>query len=241
MKIKIDSANYIKEIQAVFKRSPLVYSQAQEIISNLIMYQEKAHTLLNEEKFFEAACIYKALMEKCVEHLSLVHDEEGILGKFLFQVFSEYSNSIQFIDIDKEHFYKETLSFYLIEDYGFALEIIKLIILNTNTKDEQEILEITLKLELKKEHSKYLQEKIAYLLLNLYHKINDNKKYLDTCQLFTADYWERYVFAAEKYEELGQLDKAIEIYEKGLNMANSYKDVLRQKLNELKQRILGLN
>lgn len=240
MKTKLDSTIFLKEMQTAFKRSPLVYSSAKDIVTKLNKYKDKAFNLFKEKNFYDSACIYKALMEKCIEHLDYIDDQEGIIGDFLFQIVDYYGNTIQQAEIDKEDFFEQTINIFLTEDYGFSFVITKLILANVDM-DNYEILENLLKRKLATDISKYKKEKIIDLLIKMYDHIQDDQQYLDTCKYFSPDAWERYVYPAEKYEKLGQIEKALASYEEGIRRSTQYKDVLEAKFTKLQKRILGLS
>src|SRR5271169_6847462 len=126
MKLRIDSNQYIIEIQQIFKRSPLVYSNSHNIIVGLNEFKSRVAQFIEDRKTYEAACLCKALIQKCIEHLEHIHDKEGLIGHFLFEVFELYDYSIKNIDLDREYFFTDVIQFYLEEDYGFSYEILKL-------------------------------------------------------------------------------------------------------------------
>ncbi len=240
MKQKINSSNYIKEIQSVFKRSPLAYFKISDIVDQLKQFKDNASKSLEDKDYYEAACIYKGLIEKSIEHLDYLEDREGKMGGFLFELFSLYSNTLQEFEWDEQNFFEETVELYVQEEFGFATEIIKLLIINVN-HDNYDILETILKREIKKRTSTYERDKLVDPLLRMYNHIGEDRKYLDSCELYSPQAWERYDNAAIKYEQMGFIEQAVKAYEEGIASSEHYKNLLEGKLTQLKSRILGFN
>ncbi len=240
MKQKLNSSHYIKEVQSVFKRSPLAYFKVSDIVDQLNRFKENALSLAENKDYFEAACIYKGLIEKCIEHLDYLEDREGKMGSFLFELFSLYFNSMQEIDLDEQSFFEETVELYMKEEFGFATEIIKLLISNVNINNYN-ILEGILKKEIKKRTSTYERDKLVDPLLRMYDHIGEDRKYLDSCALYSIQSWERYDRAAMKHEQMGFIEQSVKAYEEGIAVSQHYKSLLEGKLSQLKSRILGFN
>lgn len=239
-KKKLDSSLILKEMQNDLKQSPFSNSDEQEIVNQLLPYFQKAVSLMEEENFYESANIFKALMEKTVEHLNNVEDYKGLLGNFLFNIFTYYTSVLRHADIDIKHFYEETTQFYLEEDLGFSYEIINLIVSNVFDESEAQVLDWTVKKTIKQTPSSVDREKLYYILLELYHRLGKNQKYIEICHNFSPNYWEKYVLMAQKYEQIGMVEKALETYEKGIQYSLYEKDLLKKRLEDLKNRILGL-
>ncbi|MDH5682365.1 MAG: hypothetical protein OEZ36_12300, partial [Spirochaetota bacterium] len=240
MNDKLDSAKYLDAIQNIFKHSPLAYANAGDITDKLNDYKDLAFEQFKENQFYEAASLYKALVEKCLEHMDYINDDEGKMGDFIFQVFSYYRSATEKLELDLDWFHGETIKLYLEEDYGFSSEIARLM-LNLLTKDNYKILEDVIKKELNKISSNYKKEKLANLLLKIYHKVDNERLYFETCKLFSTQSWERYILAADKYEQTGRMEKAVEKYEEGLTKSDQYRELIEEKYERFKQRMLGLS
>ncbi|MDH4128741.1 MAG: hypothetical protein OEV44_08320 [Spirochaetota bacterium] len=240
IKDKIDSSSFHNEIQMAFKSSPLEYSNPKEIINKLNEYKNKAFELFKIGKFYESACIYKGLLEKCIENLSYIDDKSGLIGDFLFQSISYYSQSISELNIDENYFFEDSVNLYLKEDYGFSIELSRLILTKINLENYS-ILEKIIKSKILTSNSKYLKEKLINLALTLYELINDDKKYLDICNTLPINNWERYVYVANKYVEMGLMEKAVETYKEGINNVEYDKEILEEKYTFLQKKIIGLD
>ncbi len=236
---KLNSDKYINQIHQVFRLSPFAYSSPKNIIEQLNKIKNKAFQFFKEKNFYEAASLYKALIEKSIENLEHVDDHQGIIGEFLFQCIKYYTETIKYIEIDRKYFFKETIQLFLKEDLGFANEIQNVLIENMN-QDDYDLLESFIIKEIQQQDSMYKKEKLILLLLKIYNIMEENNRYIETCKLFSPESWERYIYPARKYEELDQYDHAIECYKRGINNSTHYKELIEDKFHQFKLRNKGI-
>jgi len=241
LNFQLDSTPYMKELHHIFKSSPLSYSKSSDIDANLRQYFDRAVSIFNSEDFYTSACMFKALIEKCIEHLNHIDDKDGVIGHLIFEVFNYYGGALQQIetDLDKKHFYKDYIDFYVVEDFGFSHELVK-ILFAVATQQDNYLFERALQEKIVKKMPNYDRDKVLELFILLYDMTSDDAKYFDICKKFPPQSYERYIYAATKYENLGKFDKAVEILEEGIRISTYHKDLLEKKYTELKNRILGL-
>lgn len=240
-KKKIDTTKYKSRFDNLFGTNAVTFNKIEYIVEKLSKVKEEAFEYFKNRDFYDAACLYKSLLDHILEYLSHVEDEFGKLSDVVYELIRYYSQSCKNSDIiNKQDFFKESIELYIKEDLGFMDELSKMIVDNIENNEEIKHVVKHINNEITKENiSKYNSNKLIELLLKIYRKYNMYKDYLEACKNLSEDRWEKYVKPSEIYEALGEYEKAIKIIEEGKNKLPKYKDILEKRYNELKKRILG--
>lgn len=242
MERKIDSSMFESKFNKIFGTHPVTYHEIDKVVESIKKIREEAFDLFKEKEFYKAASFYKALLDHVIDYLNHVDDVEGKLSDVVYEFIRYFSESCRQADnIDKKDFFNQTLKMYIEEDLGFTDEITKLILNNIQSEKEKKYIVELIQEKLEAQSlSTYNHNKVIELLLKIYRKYNEHDKYIETCELFTDDRWERYIKPVEIYESIGEWEKALKVIEEGMKKQPQHDDIFKNKYDELKKMILGL-
>lgn len=220
----LDNNRFKKRLEELF--SDLVdYSDVDELIRELAKITDSAEKLFKRNNIQESFNLVKDIVDVCIKNYDVVDDSDGVFAKFIEECFNLYARIILLLNIDwtvKKKIHEDNWKMFIMDKYNFSDSISKMIVDSCTTENDFVFIEKLASDELRIRKTKghdYQISEIVDLLLDIYEKNKDDKRFLLLCEKeFKYSYF-RYM---ENLESKGRISEAVECcktalgFEKGL-------------------------
>jgi uncharacterized Zn finger protein len=201
------------------------YYHVDELIGELDKITDSAEKLFKRNNIQESFNLVKNIVDVCIKNYDVVDDSDGMLAKFIEECLNLYARIIQLLNVDwtvKKKIHEDNWKIFVMDKYDLSDSISKMIVDSCMTENDfifiEKLASDELRIRKTKGHDYQISE-IVDLLLDIYEKNKDDKKFLLLCEKeFKYSYF-RYM---ENLESKGRISEAVECcktalgFEKGL-------------------------
>jgi uncharacterized Zn finger protein len=215
------------------------YYKVYELVEKLEEERKRAERLFELKNLQEAFNHLKVIIDSCVIDYGNVDDSDGKLAEFIEESLTLYATIIQSLSVEwpvKQKIHEDNWKLFVTDEYGLSDYLSKMIIDSCTTEDDFLMIEklASEELELRKAKANEYDgvSEIVDILLDLYEKKKDRRKFLSLCEKEFKHSYMRYIDSLEKE---GDIQKAVQCCTRAQEFARGFmKTELVEKLGDLK-------
>jgi len=233
-----DNNGFRRQIESLFS-DYIDYYKVHEFVEKLEEERKCAERLFELKNIQEAFNHLKVIIDSCVINYGNVDDSDGKLAEFIEESLTLYATIIQSLNVewsDKRKIHEDNWKLFVTDEYGLSDYLSKMIIDSCTTEDDFLMIEkvASEELELRKAKANEYDgvSEIVDILLDLYEKKKDRRKFLSLCEEEFKHSYMRYI---EGLEIEGDIHKAVQCCIRAQEFARGFmKTELVEKLGDLK-------
>ncbi|MFH1563652.1 MAG: hypothetical protein ABIF11_09625 [Nitrospirota bacterium] len=187
---------------------------------------------LQKDDFQNGLKILNTIIQQSIRNYKKTYDMDGLFSEFIEECLDDFLK-LELTISQKEIFFNDFIELYLKNTGGFAPSILELILKQCENLVDYIKLERMLLAKLSGLPDKH-KEGIIELLLEVYDKKGNIKRYLEVCKN-NLKYWKNCIRLCDKLEQSGKEDEAIQWYQKAIGIFKEKypKLILKKKLAAL--------
>ena len=230
------SRTFKKRLEALFSNQ-IDYYNVHELIEKLEEVKNRAKKLFESKNLQESLNIVKYIIELCMKNYGVVDDSGGMLAEFIEGSLKLYGRILHELNIEwtiKQKIHEENWKMFVMDEYDFDY-ISEMIVDSCSTGEDFTFIEKLALEELqesKARRDRYRVSEIVDILLDIYEKKKDEKKFLLLCEKEFEHSYFRYI---ENLESKGKIDEAAQCCTRALDFAEGFlKTDLIEKMGDLR-------
>lgn len=232
-----DVKRFKKQLEALFSNY-FGYYNVHELIEKLEEVRDGTERLFDRKNIQESSSHLKQIIDLCGLNYGDVDDSDDMFAKFIEESLLLYARIIQALNVEwsvKQKIHEDNWKMLVTNNYGLSDYLPSMIMNSCTTEDDFILIEKLASEELQKRKAKadeYGVSEIVDILLDLYEKKKNRKKFQDLCQKEFKYSYLRYI---RNLEADGKIHEAAECCTKALEFATWFmKTELIEKLGDLK-------
>jgi uncharacterized Zn finger protein len=233
-----DNNGFRKRIEVLFSNYTDYY-KIPELIEKLEEERDGAERLFELKNLQESFNRLKVIIDSSVRNYGKVDDSNGNLAEFIEESLALYVTIIQSLNIEwsvKRKIHEGNWKMFVTDEYGLSDYLSEMIIDSCTTENDFLMIEkfASEELELRKVKANEYDgvSEIVDILLDLYEKKKDHRKFLSLCEKEFKHSYMRYIKSLERE---GDLHKAVQCCTRAQEFARGFmKTELIEKTGDLK-------
>jgi len=230
------SKTFKKRLEALFSNQ-VDYYNVHELIEKLDEVRNRAKKLFESNNVQESFDIVKYIIELCMKNYDVVDDSDGTLAEFIEGSLNLYARILTALNVEwtiKQKIHEDNWKMFIVDKYDFSDYVSKMLVDSCSTEEDFIFIEKLALEELQKDKAREEEYRASTvdILLNIYEKKKDEKKFLSLCDKEFEHSYFRYI---EYLESKGQTDEAIRCCTRALDFAKGFlKTDLIEKMGDLR-------
>ncbi|MGC1928793.1 MAG: hypothetical protein WA667_07435 [Candidatus Nitrosopolaris sp.] len=231
------SRTFKKRLEALFSNQ-VDYYNVHELIEKLEEVRNRAKKLFESKNIQESLNIVKYIIELCMKNYGVVDDSGGMLAEFIEGSLKLYARILHVLNVEwtiKQKIHEDNWKMLVMDKYDLSDYISEMIVDSCSTEEDFTFIERLALEELQESKARgdeYRVSEIVDILLDIYEKKKDEKKFLLLCEKEFEHSYFRYI---ENLESKGKIDEAIQCCTRALNFAEGFlKTDLIEKMGDLR-------
>ena len=232
----LHSKTFKKRLEALFSNQ-VDYYNVHELIEKLEEVRNRANKLFVSNNVQESLNIVRDIIELCIKNYDVVDDSDGMLAEFIEGSLKLYARILHALNVEwtiKQKIHEDNWKMFIVDKYDFSDYVSKMLVDSCSTEEDFTFIEKLALEELQKGKARgeEYRASIVDILLDIYEKKKDEKKFLSLCEKEFEHSYFRYI---EYLESKGQIDGAIQCCTRALDFAKGFlKTDLIEKMGDLR-------
>jgi uncharacterized Zn finger protein len=230
------SNTFKKQLEALFSNQ-VDYYNVRELIEKLEEVRNHAKKLFESNNVQESFDIVKDIIELCMKNYDVVDDSDGMLAEFIEGSLNLYARIFPALNVEwtiKQKIHEDNWKMFVMDEYDMSDYISKMLVDSCSNEEDFTFIERLALEELQtdKARGEEYHATIVEILLDIYEKKKDEKKFLSLCEKEFEHSYFRYI---EYLESKGQIDEAIQCCTRALHFVKGFlKTDLIEKMGDLR-------
>ena len=231
------SRTFKKRLEALFSNQ-VDYYNVHELIEKLEEVRNRAKKLFESKNIQESLNIVKYIIELCTKNYDVVDDSGGMLAEFIEESLKLYAKILRVLNVEwtiKQKIHEDNWKMLVMDKYDFSDYVSKMIVDSCSTEEDLTFIEKLALEELQESKARGDEDcvsEIVDILLDIYEKKKDEKKFLLLCEKEFEHSYFRYI---ENLESKGKIDEAAQCCRRALDFAEGFlKTDLIEKMGDLR-------
>ena len=208
-----------------------------ELIEKLEEVRNRAKKLFESNNVQQSLNIVKDIIELCMKNYDVVDDSDGMLAEFIEGSLNLYARILPALNVEwtiKQKIHEDNWKMFVMDEYDMSDYISKMLVDSCSNEEDFTFIERLALEELQtdKARGEEYHATIVDILLDIYEKKKDDKKFLLLCEKEFEHSYSRYI---GYLESKGQIDEAIQCCTRALDFAKGFlKTDLIEKMGDLR-------
>lgn len=181
------SRSFKKQLEASFPRN-VDYHDVRHSIEKLEKLRDGAERLFDRKNVQESFSNLREIIDLCVRNYGNVDDSDGMLAKFIEESLKLYTRIIQVLYVEwsvKQKIHEANWKMFVMDEYDLSDYFPSMVVDSCTTENDFILIEKLASEELQKRRIKadeYGVSEIVDILLDIYEKKKDDKRFLLLCE-----------------------------------------------------------
>lgn len=211
------SKTFKKQLEVLFSNQ-VDYYNVHELIEKLEEVRNRANKLFVSNNVRESLNIVKDIIELCMKNYDVVDDSDGMLAEFIEGSLNLYARILHALNVEwtmKQKIHEDNWKMFVVDKYDFSYYVSKMLVDSCSNEEDFTFIEKLALEELQKGKARgeEYRTSIVDILLDIYEKKKDEKKFLSLCEKEFEHSYFRYI---PYLESKRQIDEAIQCCTKAL-------------------------